>query len=81
MIWARKFDRPIALKDGRVIATLADARAFIHSRPEIREYPVWQRAAELLLDAATGLDERSIHVARAQLTRALKAEALIRTSR
>jgi hypothetical protein len=77
MIWAHRFARPIALKDGRVIATLADARAFIHSRPEIREDPVWQYAAELLLDAATVGGKRSIGDARAQLTRALKVGGLI----
>ena len=78
MTWARKFAKPIALKDGHPIVTLADARAFIHSRPEmIRKHLMWQYAAELLLDAATGGDEQSIHEAHAQLTRALKAERLI----
>jgi hypothetical protein len=78
MNWAHKFAKPITLKDGHTIVTLADARASIHSRPEtIREHAVWQHAAELLLDAATVGDEQSIHKARAQLTRALKAERLL----
>jgi hypothetical protein len=34
MPWVRKFDEPIALKDGRTIATLADARRLMVSLPE-----------------------------------------------
>jgi hypothetical protein len=78
MNWALKFAKPITLKNGHTIVTLADARAFFHSRPElIREHLMWQYAAELLLDAATSEDEQSMHDARAQLTRALKAERLL----
>jgi hypothetical protein len=37
----------------------ADARGFIHSRPELlREHLMWQYAAELLLDASTSGDEQ-----------------------
>jgi hypothetical protein len=76
MTWARKFAKPIALKDGRTIETLADARNFILFQSD-QEQLFWHYAAELLIEAATNGDERAIDEARAQLTRALRAERLI----
>jgi hypothetical protein len=76
MSWARKLAKPIVLKDGRKIATLADARAFVLSQTD-QEQLFWQYAAELLVDAAANGDERTVEDARAQLMRALKAERLI----
>jgi hypothetical protein len=37
MTWARKLAKPIALKDGRTIATLGDARAVMQSLSERRQ--------------------------------------------
>lgn len=34
MTWSRRFDKPIALSDGRIIATLADARVYLLSLPK-----------------------------------------------
>jgi hypothetical protein len=45
--WAAKLSRPIVLKDGTPVATLADARSFILRQPNhIQERRAWQRAAE-----------------------------------
>jgi hypothetical protein len=41
------------LKDGTALTTLADVRAFILKEPEhIQERNSWQRAAELMIQAA-----------------------------
>jgi hypothetical protein len=79
MNWTRKLPTPIALKNGRALATLADARELIAGFPErLRAKAHWQQATELLMkvadDRATGID-----VARAadQLKIALKAEGLV----
>jgi hypothetical protein len=74
MTWSRKLAKPIALKDGRTIATLGEAREMMLSLPPIhRRGAVWQYAGELL---AEGADD-SLADAEAQLERALKAEGLI----
>jgi hypothetical protein len=36
MTWTKKFRKPIFLKNGRAIATLADARAFMVDLPNVR---------------------------------------------
>jgi hypothetical protein len=47
---AAKLSRPIVLKDGTTVATLADARSFILRQPNhIQERRAWQRAAELMI--------------------------------
>jgi hypothetical protein len=49
----RRSARPIALKDGTTLATLADVRSFILNEPEhVQERNSWQRAAALLMEAA-----------------------------
>jgi hypothetical protein len=49
----RSFSRTIVLKDGTALTTLADVRAFILKEPEhIQERNSWQRAAELMIQAA-----------------------------
>jgi hypothetical protein len=76
MPWAAKFWRPIALKDGRTIATLAEARDVMLSTPSIAQRPAhWRDAAELLLRAAGS--ESAMDEALWQMLRALKAEGLI----
>jgi len=55
--WSRPLARPIAVRGGTKIATLADARAFIIALPAyIQERSSWQHAAKLLLSAADGGD-------------------------
>jgi len=76
MPWTRKLLSPIALKDGRVIATLSDAARLMLTLPELHaRYPHWHYAGELLIMAAG--DKKSIEEAEAQLTIALKTEGLI----
>jgi hypothetical protein len=75
MTWARKFAEPIALKDGRVIATLGEARAVMRSLPEWRQRNERWLYAGALLEAAAA--EGALKSAARQLTRALKAEGLI----
>ena len=76
MTWSRKLAKPIALKDGRTIASLAEAHALMLSLPPIhRHSAVWQYAAKLLNEAVE--DKDSLADAVAQLERALKADGLI----
>jgi hypothetical protein len=76
MPWTRKFLQPIALKDGRVIATLDDARVVVRSLPaRSQSSDVWLYAGGLMLEAATACGP--IRETAAQLRRALKAEGLI----
>jgi hypothetical protein len=76
MTWARKFAPSIELKDGRTIATLAEARAIMLSLSERRRRSEhWLYAGELLREAAT--TKGALGRARAQLSRALEAEGLI----
>jgi hypothetical protein len=78
MPWVRKFDQPIALKDGRKLATLADARRLMLSLPELRQRTHhWQHTADLLLKAASRDGRFALAQVRAQLPRALEAEGLI----
>jgi len=76
MPWTARFWRPIALKDGRTIATLADARDVLLSAPSIAQrQPHWRDAAELLSRAARS--KSAMDEALWQMLRALKAEGLI----
>jgi hypothetical protein len=53
--WSAKLTRPITLKNGIKLVTLADVRAFILNEPEhIQRRNSWQRAAELMMAAAEG---------------------------
>jgi hypothetical protein len=78
MSWTRKFDAPIALKDGRKLVSLDDARRLMLSLPEpnLRAYH-WQSTADLLLKAACHDGRFTLARALAQLPRALEAEGLI----
>jgi hypothetical protein len=76
MTWTAEFWRPIALKDGRMIATLAEARDLITTLPSLHQGAEhWQDADEMLSRAATA--PSAVDDALAQLLRALKAEGLI----
>jgi hypothetical protein len=76
MAWRDKFPAPIMLKDGRVIVTLADARALISTLPQRHQRNEhWQYAAGLLMDSAAS--GGSLRKTFAQLLLALKAEGMI----
>jgi hypothetical protein len=76
--WSKQFWNPIVLRDGRVIATLDEARTLLLALPERHQSrPFWQYAAELLIDAAERSNHASIDNAAAQLSRALAAEGLL----
>ncbi len=76
MPWTAEFWRPIALKNGRTIATLADARDLIATLPPFRQGAEhWQDAAEMLSRAAAA--PSAMEDALVQVLRALKAERLI----
>jgi hypothetical protein len=48
--WERKFEDPIALPDGRTLATLRDAATFITALPKKEAaLPEWQAAIEALM--------------------------------
>jgi hypothetical protein len=65
MTWARKLAAPIVLKDGRIIATVGEARAVMQSLPEQRQHDErWLSVGALLLEAA--LAKGSLSIARAQ---------------
>jgi hypothetical protein len=76
MPWTRKFPQPIALKDGRVIATLDNARAVMRSLPaKSQSRDLWLYTGGLMLEAATS--NVPIGEAAAQLRRALRADGLL----
>jgi hypothetical protein len=76
MAWNRKFVVPIELKDGRSLATLADARVFIRSLPgRRRSSEEWLYADGLLSEAALG--RGALRSATMHLKVALTTEGLI----
>ena len=59
--WSAKLSRPIQLKDGTQLQTLADVRGFISGQPEhIQERTFWRYATQLLIDAADGGDIEAV---------------------
>jgi hypothetical protein len=75
--WKRPF-KAIALADGRAIASLAQAREFIVSLPEVSQIDSqWKYAAALLIRAADQDEEYSTDDARAQMFRALEVGGFI----
>jgi hypothetical protein len=55
--WARPFDDPILLDDGRVLLTLRDAADFIMKLPKAeQDLEEWQTAIACLIGAAEGRD-------------------------
>jgi hypothetical protein len=76
MPWSRKLAEPIALKDGRTIATLGDAREMMLSiPPNHRQDAVWRYHAELLDEAAA--DRASVAEVEEMLLRGLRAAGLL----
>jgi hypothetical protein len=50
---AKKLSRPLPIKDGRVLRTIADARAYMLALPDHREQrQTWQHAAKLIVEEA-----------------------------
>jgi hypothetical protein len=73
MPWTRRLPTSIVFKEGRSIATLEQARAFMLALPERSQArPYWQHAAELLIEAAEHAGD--IDGAYRQLMRAMTAE-------
>jgi hypothetical protein len=71
--WARAFDDPIPLPDGRKLRTLADAGHYVTALPEnVQERTEWQTAAEMLIMAAKG--ERPVMFADIAVRTALNAD-------
>jgi hypothetical protein len=72
MGWSRPLARPVALRGGSSLVTLADVRTFLFKRMQgnRRESPNWQRVTALLLSAA-----RSDEVDVADVTIALEMAA------
>jgi hypothetical protein len=70
-------DTPIALKDGRAIATLNDVRALITALPFAHQMrPYWQRTHDLLHDAGRRKGRPS-DATITQLRKALTAQGLL----
>ena len=78
MSWIRKLDEPIALKDGRMLVTLADAHRLMLALPEarLRSYH-WQYTSDLLKKFASRGSPPAFAQALAQLPRALRSEGLL----
>jgi hypothetical protein len=75
--WSKRFDSPIALKDGRLLKTLRDAGELIAAFPADRQaFPPWTYAAELLLAAARSGRREAIADAWAQVRRAASVDGL-----
>jgi hypothetical protein len=76
MAWTRKLPEPIALTDGRVIATLNDARVVMRSLPaRSQSSDAWLYAGGLMLEAATA--GGPIRETATQLRRVLRANGLL----
>jgi len=74
-LWSGTLAYPIKLRDGEVISTMAQARLAILRLPDARqEKPVWQHAAELLMQAHKTGKLAHIRAATDQLCRALQLE-------
>jgi hypothetical protein len=70
--WQANLPRPIVMRDGTKLETLAEAGAFILALPEgFNERNSWQRATALLMEAA--LHEGDINAATGAVERGLFA--------
>ena len=73
--WNRPLAYPLTLPDGTEIATLRQAATLMMGLPETRKSkPVWQHAAELLMQAHTSGKAADIRAVTDQLCRALQLE-------
>jgi hypothetical protein len=70
MSWSRKLSKVLYTVDGKTLTTLSDARDYAVMLPDsYSSRPHWQRAAQLMLDAAADAD--SIAAASTQIELAL----------
>jgi hypothetical protein len=78
MTWRRRLPETLYLKDGRKVATLAQARDVLLSLPAGRQAdPLWQSAAQLLMETAYRSRRTPISDLRRQLLRTFVADRLI----
>lgn len=76
MPWSAPLSKPLTLRDGKKLETLADARRLILTLPDgDQERNAWQKAAELLMAAADGGD---VDAATEQVAAALFMQAMVR---
>jgi hypothetical protein len=55
--WRRRLPRPVRLRSGKTLATLADCRAYCLDLDDYEAArPAWQRTAAMLIEAAEGGD-------------------------
>ena len=74
--WSRPLHMPVEVPDGTTLKTLGEAGAYILDLPErIKQRDLWQRAADLLLKAASGT--ASVEDATAQIEHALFMEVTL----
>jgi hypothetical protein len=78
--WNRPPPNPLTLRDGHVITTMKQAAALMTKRlPKARqEKPIWQYAAELLMEAQKTGKPDDVAATTGQLQRALSAEGWIK---
>jgi hypothetical protein len=78
MHWDRKLHQRIALKDGRTILTLTDARRVLLSLPRSDQItPHWRHTGYLLSRAASRDENVALDQVQAQLPRVLRFTGLI----
>ena len=72
MSWVLRLHQPIHLDDGRIIETLADARALVLSLPDThRQLKKWQEIAHSLMRAAVTGNEKLLAVVEGKILQAL----------
>ena len=77
MPWSALLSRPLTLRDGKKLATLADARAFVLALPAAyQDRNAWQSAAGLLMAAAE--HGGSVEAATDQVAAAAFMQAMLR---
>ena len=76
--WSTPLPRSIQVKDGPALRTLNDARAYMldHLPEEAKARHSWQKAAELLLAAAEGVDDVGAATGQVELAIFLQAKLL-----
>ena len=74
--WSAPLTRSIQVKDGPALRTLNDARAYMLDHLPEADQPrqSWQKAAELLLAAADGLDDVGAATGQVELAIFLQAK-------
>lgn len=76
--WNAALSRPIPMADGRLLRTLADARALAMQNKTRRYRDAWRRAEPLLREAAASGDAVSIERVTGQIEMVLFGEGRLR---